>query len=155
VQDVKFQTAAGFIIPNMAPKAQLLQADSVTLWLENQKNGQRGAIIHHTACGSWFCPVQAWARQVSQILLPGCPSSTQLSFISPGVHVIAPNVTNLVQHAAIETNLVAQGYDLKRVGTHSLQASNAMALKLQGIKDSLIMTIGRWTGLTFLTYIHS
>jgi hypothetical protein len=30
-----------------------------------------------------------------------------------------------------------------------------MALKLQGVEDSTIMKIGRWTGLTFLTYIHS
>jgi hypothetical protein len=30
-----------------------------------------------------------------------------------------------------------------------------MALKLQGVNDSLIMKIGQWTGLTFLTYIHS
>jgi hypothetical protein len=28
-----------------------------------------------------------------------------------------------------------------------------MALKLQGVDDSLIMKIGCWTGLTFLTYI--
>lgn len=60
VQDVKFQTAAGFVISTTAPQAQLLQAESVTLWLNNQKNGQRGATIHHTAAGgSWFCPVQA------------------------------------------------------------------------------------------------
>jgi hypothetical protein len=40
---------------------------------------------------------------------------------------------------------------------HPLPSSfrGAMALKLQGIDDSLIMKIGRWTGLTFLTYIHS
>ena len=100
-------------------------------------------------------PCQALARRVSQILLQGCPASTPLSFISPGVHVVASNVTNLIQHAAIETNLVAQGYDLKRVSTHSFRASGAMALKLQGVDNSLIMKIGRWTGLTFLTYIHS
>jgi hypothetical protein len=141
VQDVKFQTAAGFAIPNTTPVAQLLQAESVTLWLDNQKNGQRGATIHHTACGSWFCPVQALARRVSHILLQGCPVSTPLSFVSPGVHVVASNVTSLIQHAAIETNLVAQGYDLKRVSTHSLRASGAMALKLQGVDDSLIMKI--------------
>jgi hypothetical protein len=29
-----------------------------------------------------------------------------------------------------------------------------MALKLQSVDDSLIMKIGRWTGLTFLTYIQ-
>ena len=61
----------------------------------------------------------------------------------------------LVHLACHDTNLVAQGYDLTRVGTHSLRASGAMALKLQGVDDSLIMKIGRWTGLTFLTYIHA
>jgi hypothetical protein len=30
-----------------------------------------------------------------------------------------------------------------------------MALKLQGEADSTIMKIGRWSGTTFLTYIHS
>jgi hypothetical protein len=133
----KFQTTTGFVISSTAPVARLLQAESVTLWAR-----QRGATIHHTACGSWFCPVQALARRVSQILLQGCPASTPLSFVSPGVRVVASNVTNLIQHAAIETNLVAQGYDLKQVSTHSLRASGAMALKLQGVDDSLIMKIG-------------
>jgi hypothetical protein len=30
-----------------------------------------------------------------------------------------------------------------------------MALKLQGAVDSTIMKIGRWSGTTYLTYIHS
>jgi hypothetical protein len=30
-----------------------------------------------------------------------------------------------------------------------------MTLKLQGVDNSLIIKIGRWTGLTFLTYIHA
>jgi hypothetical protein len=30
-----------------------------------------------------------------------------------------------------------------------------MALKLQGVDDATMMKIGRWTGLTFLTYIHA
>jgi hypothetical protein len=78
-----------------------------------------------------------------------------LSYVSPGVHVLAANITALIHDAARVTNLIAQGYDLRRVSTHSLRASRAMALKLQGIDDSLIMKIGRWTGLTFLTYIHA
>jgi hypothetical protein len=44
----------------------------------------------------------------------------------------AQNMTDIVKSAAAATNLVAQGYDLKRVGTHSLRASGATALKLQG-----------------------
>ena len=133
----------------------LLQADSVTLWMDNQKNGQRGATIHHTACPGWFCPVKALARRVCHIISQNRPDTTPLSFVHTGLHVLASHITVLVHRAAIETNLVAQGYDLKRVSTHSLRASGAMALKLQGVDDSLIMKLGRWTGLTFLTYIHS
>lgn len=156
VQDVKFRDANGVVIPNTAPLPQLLLATSVVLWLDNQKNGQRGATIHHTACAStWFCPVKALARRVTSIMLQGCPPDTPLSFVRPSVHVTASHISAMIKHAAAATNLVAQGYDLKRVSTHSLRASGAMALKLQGVADSTIMKIGRWTGLTFLTYIHS
>jgi hypothetical protein len=154
VQDVTFRRA-GVVIPNTSPLPQLLLADSATLFMDNQKNGQRGATIHHTACPSWFCPAKALARRVASICSQACPASTPLSFVQPGSHVVAANITALVHQAASDTNLVAQGYDLKRIGTHSLRASGAMALKLQGVEDSLIMKIGRWTGLTFLTYIHS
>jgi hypothetical protein len=82
----------------------------------------------------------------------GVPSSTPLSFVSAGISVLAKNVTALVRQAAKTTNLVAQGDDLKRVSTHSLRASGAMALKLQGVDDTTIMKIGRWSGLLFLTY---
>jgi hypothetical protein len=65
--------------------------------------------------------------------------STPLNFVSPGVYVIAKNVTDLAKRAAHPTNLVTQGYDLKRVDTHSLRALSAMALKLQGVDDTTIM----------------
>jgi hypothetical protein len=155
VQDVTFRGVNGLVLPIASPLAALLQAASVTLHLDNQKNGQRGTTILHTRCTSDFCPVRALARRVSRILSQGSPITTPLSQVSPGVHVLASHVTALVHRAAVDTNLVNQGYDLKRIGTHSLRASGAMALKLQGVDDSLIMKIGRWTGLTFLTYIHS
>jgi hypothetical protein len=155
VQDVTFRKN-GLVVPNTAPLEILSQADSVTLYLDNQKNGQRGSTIHHTTCASpWFCPVKALARRVASIMALAVPQSTPLSLVSPGVHVVAANVTALIHQAAQDTNLVAQGYTLRRIGTHSLRASGAMALKLNGTDDSLIMKIGRWTGLTFLTYIHS
>jgi hypothetical protein len=55
----------------------------------------------------------------------------------------------------MQTNLNQHGYDPKRVGAHSLRASGAMALKLNGYTAEDIMKIGRWTSTTFLTYIHS
>ncbi len=123
--------------------------------MDNQKNGQRGATIYHTACPTWFCPVKALARRVSNSLAQGGASTTALSYIGPGTHVVGKNINTLLHRAASETNLVAQGYDLKQIGSHSQQASGAMALKLQGVDDLLIMKIGRWTGLTLLTYIHA
>jgi hypothetical protein len=134
------------MIPNTSPSGDLVNADSVALWMDNQKNGQRGATIHHTACPGWFCPVKALSRRVHAIVAQGCPNTTPLRFVSPGLHVVAGNITTLVHRAALKTNLGTQGYDLKRVSTHSLRASGAMALKLQGVDDSLIMKIGCWTG---------
>ena len=49
VKDAFFQKH-GLSLPNTAPFLQLSQANSVTLHLDNQKNGQRGATICHTAC---------------------------------------------------------------------------------------------------------
>jgi hypothetical protein len=113
----------GTVIPTTAPLEDLLSATSVTLWLDNQKNGQRGTTIHHTACPSWFCPVKALARRVHAISVQGCPPTTPLSYVSPGVHVLAADITALIHDAARATNLITQGYDLRRVSTHSLRAS--------------------------------
>jgi hypothetical protein len=155
IQDVTFRDADGTVILNTAPLHVLTAANSVTLFLDNQKNGQRGTTILHTSTGSWFCPVQALARRVASVMAFNVPVSTPLSFVRPGVHVEAKHITSLVRHAASTTNLVAQGYNMRRIGTHSLRASGAMALKLQGEADSTIMKIGRWSGTTYLTYIHS
>jgi hypothetical protein len=155
VQDVTFRHADGTVILNTAPLAVLAAARSVTLFLDNQKNGQRGTTILHTSTGSWFCPVQALARRVASVMAFDVPMSTPLSFVRPGNHVSAIHITALIRQAAVTTNLVAQGYDMRRIGTHSLRASGAMALKLQGAVDSTIMKIGRWSGTTYLTYIHA
>jgi hypothetical protein len=156
VKDVTFRRADGTVIPNPTGLATLSAAHSVTLHLDNQKNGQRGATILHTACpNSWFCPVRALARRISSILAFGVGIETPLSFVRPGLHVLATDISRLVKYGARTANLEAQGYDLRRVNTHSLRASGAMALKLQGETDSTIMKLGRWTGLTFLTYIHA
>jgi hypothetical protein len=112
VQDVTF-CRNDLVIPNTAPLDQLALAESFTLYLDNQKNGQRGATIYHTACPTWFCPIKALARRVSSIMAQGCPSTTALSHVGLGTHVISKNINILIHRAALETNLVAQGYDLK------------------------------------------
>jgi hypothetical protein len=74
----------------------------------------------------WFCSVKALARRVASIVSQGFDPTNPLSQVGPGVHVIAPNVTVLIHQAATDTSLVAQGYELMRIGTHLLRASGAM-----------------------------
>jgi hypothetical protein len=50
--------------------------------------------------------------------------------------------------------LITQGYTLNRISSNSLRAGGAMAMKLSGALDSTIIKVGRWTLLTYLTYIH-
>jgi hypothetical protein len=95
------------------------------------------------------------SRKEGSILSFSVNKSTQLSFVQPGVHVQPRDITNLVKFAARGVTLEAQGYNMLRIATHSLRASGAMALKLQGVSNSNVMKIGRCTGLTFLTYIHA
>jgi integrase len=155
VQDVRFWKKAT-LLPKTATLAELINADSATLWIDNQKNGQRGDTIHHFKTNDpRFTPVAALARRVTSIRNQGMSESTPLSYVSPGVHVLSRDVTAAIRKAAKATNLTAQGYNIQRVGSHSLRASGAMALKLNGYKSTAIMKIGRWRSLTFLTYIHS
>ena len=51
--------------------------------------------------------------------------------------------------------LLEQGYTLARVSSHSLRSGIAMALKLAGESSDTIMRVGRWTSLTYMTYIHA
>jgi hypothetical protein len=69
--------------------------------------------------------------------------------------ILDRDITIAVQWGATADCLLAQGYTLDRVSSHSLRAGGAMAMKLSGASDSTIMRIGRWTSLTYLTYIHS
>ncbi len=60
-----------------------------------------------------------------------------------------------VRWGATYDGLLLKGYTLNQISSHSLQAGGAMALKLSEASDSTIMRVGRWTSLTYLTYIHT
>eukprot|EP00978_Attheya_sp_CCMP212_P009225 scaffold21799_cov40-Attheya_sp.AAC.1 len=110
VKDVLFRRQQHHILPNNSPLTVLLQADSVTLWLDNQKNGQRGARLHHTAVPGWFCPVKALAHRVSSIVVISQNPTTPLSFVLPGIHLTAPNIKDGIITAAKQTRLPDRGY---------------------------------------------
>jgi hypothetical protein len=60
-----------------------------------------------------------------------------------------------VQWGATSDSLISRGYNLDRISLYSLRTGGAMAMKLSGASDSIIMQVGRWPSLLYLTYIHS
>jgi integrase len=140
----------------MTPLANLLTADSVTITLDNQKNGQRDATLHHEALPTNpLCPVRACARRFAQIRLcdPLNPNAI-LSLYAPHKHVSARQMAAGIQRGAVRSMIWMQGYDLRRIGPHSLRASGAMQLALNGVSDSMIQKLGRWSSSTWLQYLH-
>ena len=137
--------------------AALHLADSATISIAHTKNGTKGAVIHHDAIGGVLCPVAALARHVAN--LHGMPPPTPLSTVcrrgSRSLFISDRDVTLAVRWGAMSDSLLAKGYTLNRVSLHSLRAGGAMAMKLSGATNSTIMCIGRWTLLTYLTYIHT
>ena len=154
-QDIKLW-AGDCLIPPDASQATRLTATAVTINLENQKNGHKNAILHHTASGDpLFCPVLAAARRLNALgaFPPNTPISTWVSPTGRQNQVLSGHIVHAMRLSVVATGL--RNFDLSRVGSHSLRASGAMALKLNGQPDSTIMKLGRWTTNTFLTCIHA
>ncbi|KAI2491432.1 hypothetical protein MHU86_23122 [Fragilaria crotonensis] len=139
------------LLPPTSEAATLAAATSVTLVMDNQKNGHRGDTIHQEACDTDFCPVRSVAALVSAIMAQNMPVSTPLSFVQPGMHVQPGHILHAVRRGAQLAQLEASGYQLTRIGAHSLRASGAMALWLSGHGPEAIMKLGRWRTQTFLT----
>ena len=141
-----------------APWAELNTADAVTIKLENQKNGQRGTTLHHHESGHpIMCPVRAMVRLVYG--LQGLPPTSAL-----GTHRMTDGSLRQVQSSQMRAavrlaaeldGLESRGYDLNRVGNHSLRSGGATALKLAGYDSDMIKKLGRWSSNTYLTYIQS
>jgi integrase len=154
-QDVRF-FKNGTILPHSASLATLRTADAVRLYLDNQKNGQRGATMHHTARPSPFCPVKALAARVHHLfqIAPASPEMP-LSFVGLGTYVTSSHITLAVRESVVLSGLLNSGYSPSRVSAHSLRASGAMALRLNNVGEDIIKKLGRWSSSTWLTYIHA
>ena len=102
LKDVTFWKQEGGAFPSPSHWPFGSGSISVALWLDNQKNGQRGATIHHTelVSSTWFCPVKAHARRVAFTAAHGMVASTPLSFVDHGRHVLASHVADLVNFSA-------------------------------------------------------
>jgi hypothetical protein len=146
----------GNILPHNTPLDKLRTADAVRLYLDNQKNGQRGSTMHHTARPGSFCLVKALANRVHYLYtLAPHDDALPISLAAPGIHVSPSHITLAVRESVVLSGLLNLGYNPTGVSAHSLRASGAMALRLNNVGEDLIKKLGRWSSSTWLTYIHA
>ena len=156
VQDVGF-FKDGQVLPRSSLLEILLSADSVTLKISNQKNGRMGQTIHQESTGPQGA-VACLARRVHHILYHGGSDSRLICdvMVKEQWHsVTRQGIVTLIQQGAKDLKLDQRGIDPDLLGSHSLRAGGAMALKLQHYADTLIQKLGRWSSTTWLQYIHA
>lgn len=144
---------------NKSSLATLLSADEATLCISNQKNGKKGQHVHHHAFDGEDCPVKALARRVAHIMSHTSKLSTVLGTffdINGNKHhlVISNDMNKAVKRAALDLNMKNEGCTEKLVGSHSLRAGGAMAMKLNGVDRDTIKKQGRWLSDAFLMCVH-
>jgi hypothetical protein len=149
----------GKVVSRNAPLATLLSCDAATLKITNQKNGRMGDTIHQQATGTANCPVKALALRIHHINVNKGVSSERLLcdyFDNNEWHSVqSSDIIALIRTTSKSLKLDEQGIHPDLIGAHSLRAGGAMALRLHGFADTVIMKMGRWTSLTFLQYIHT
>ena len=82
------------------------------------------------------------------------PIGTTYAANGQPIRVTAAQIRSLIWHGAAMDDLEAKGYHPARIGSHSLRAGGAVALKLAGCDDTTICKLGRWSSNTFLIYIR-
>ena len=146
-QDVRFfknQT----VLPHSATLTELQQADGVRLYLDNQKNGQRGSTMYHTALEHDFCPVKALANRTHYLYsIAPDDASLPISYVGNMHHITTADITLAVRESVVLGGLLNCGYSPSRVSAHSLRASGAMALRLNNVGEDPIKKLGRWPSL--------
>lgn len=158
-RDITFWDENHRIIPIDSPLDDLLNADSATMRISNQKNGTRGGMINHTKTGTRHCPVKALARRVHTIMSHrnGKPTdiiSTYFTKNGKKKSLSSRAITNMLKKAVQALNLEKHGFPAKAIASHSLRAGGAMAMHLNGVDRDTIRKMGRWSSDTFLMYIH-
>ena len=134
----------GKVVKRDSPLSVLLTCDAATLKITNQKNGRMGETIHHQSTGKEGCPIQALAHIVHHILdNKGTTDSLLCDYCVDGqwASITSADIITLVRATVRSLGLHQNGIDPDLVGSHSLRAGGAMALKLHNHSDT---TIKKW-----------
>ena len=69
--------------------------------------------------------------------------------------MIDPHILQAFKKAVRDTGLINRGFDIDRVGTHSLQAGREMSMIPNGVSETVVKKLVRWGEATFQKYIHT
>ena len=137
----------------------ILQADYLAVTFESQKNGSKCQTIVQHRSGRFLCPVKSWGELIKLILsYNGTDLNTTINFYQnkhghPSF-ISAEDMIICLRSICNKLDEEKLGIDPSRVGTHSIRTSFSMQLHIAGVKDTIIMTMGRWKSLAFLKYIR-
>lgn len=140
------------VIPLPASTEKLIEATTVTIRLNNQKNGMKGSFIHCSAVKRPYCPVKALVRRFIHLRTNKTgPNEIISAFLDPlGVNHATDSHTGKV----IKNTVRILTLDKQGVGTHFFRAGGAMALNFAGTDHDNIKKLGQWSSDMFMIYIH-
>ena len=117
----------GCQLPCNSPLHLLIQADSVTLKIINQKNGRMVQTIHHDSFASNLFPCKALARRIHHILANGGSTESYICeyrviSMDPFAMVTPTDVITNTRFSVYALKLHHSGINPELVGVHSLRA---------------------------------
>jgi len=162
LQDVKLFADRQEIAPQLAHTAWD-RINTVSLTIDNQKNGRRGETISHHALEDKknpCCPVKALVARVIDLVNDKAKPETLLCAFrevpsGSWKFVRSKDIVDAVKKAVPLEGEHTSGFSEDDVGSHSLRAGGATAMYINGQDAMKIQHAGRWTSNTFMTYIHN
>ena len=149
------------LVPHSDPNLRF--CDAVTVDFVFQKSLKRNESVTLTKNGNIkYCPVVAAATRITHMQC--CVDNGTLNDESFLFSYIENNgkqgtmtdkvARTLLRHHVSTTDYITMGLDLQRIGLHSLRASSAMGMYLNGVPFEIIKLIGRWASDAFLRYLR-
>jgi len=118
-------------------------------------------LSHHALTnGNICCPVRAVVNRACDMVQDGATADTLIcafrdTTTSPWQQVRSTDILRLVKDAIPLNPADCSGFNIGKVGSHSLHTGGAMAMFLSKHDTIAIQKAGRWTSTTFLDYIHN
>ena len=154
VRNIRFFKNNTEVVDQLSPL--VLQAETVSITFEFQKNRQKMITVTKLRSGKKICPVLVWGKIIQRVLsYKGTSKDTPVNTVLIGNNLHYVRASEMYKHLSHTVdNMTGLGFTGKDVGTHSIRSSLAMALYLKKRMVSTIMLIGRWCSDAFLLYIR-